>query len=185
MDLNPIDQKPNAVPALPSVHRFSLPNGLRVWIEPRPQTESITALLMVRVGSRYETAANNGISHFVEHLVFDGTTKWPTEEAVIDVITHRGGQWNGWTSDERTAYFVQLAHSEADLAIEWLSQIVFQPTFPADKIDKERDIIIQEKWGRNSRLLAALEVLVLCYDLERQIRRAVSPYSALSLHTIG
>ena len=140
---------------------------------------------VVRVGSRYETHANNGISHFVEHMVFDGTAKWPTEEAVTDAITHRGGHSNFWAADEITAYFVQLAHSEVELAIEWLSQIVFQPTFPADKIDKERDIIFQEKQGRYGRLITALEALGLGHDLERQIRRAIFPGSALSLRTIG
>ena len=185
MDLNPIDQRPNTAAASSTLQRFVLPNGLRVWIEPRPQTESITALLMVRVGSRYETTANNGISHFVEHMVFDGTAKWPTEEAVTDAISHRGGNSNGWTADEITAYFVQLAHSEAELAIEWLSQIVFHPTFPADKVDKERDIIFQEKQGRYGRLITALEALGLGHDLDRQIRRAVFPGSALSLRTIG
>ena len=92
-----------------AVQRIMLPNGLRVWIEPRPESESVTALLVVRVGSRHETRANNGISHFVEHMVFDGTEKWPTEEAVADAITHRGGHWNGWTDEETTTYFVQLA----------------------------------------------------------------------------
>lgn len=168
-----------------TLQRFVLPNGLRVWIEPRPQAESITALLAVRVGSRSETAANNGISHFVEHLVFDGTEKWPTEEAVSDAITHRGGRWNGWTSDEQTIYFVQLAHADTELAIEWLSQIVFHPIFPADKIDKERNIIFSEKLGRYGWLINTLEALGLGYDLDRQIRRAVFPGSALSLRTIG
>ncbi len=168
-----------------TLHRSTLPNGLRVWIESRPQVESITALLVVNVGSRYETPANNGISHFVEHLVFDGTEKWPTEEAVIDAITHRGGEWNGWTSDETTIYFVQLARSDVALAVEWLSQIVFAPTFPADKIDKERNIIFQEKSGRYSRWLNVLEALGLGYDLDRQVRLAMFPGSALSLRTIG
>ena len=130
-----------------AVQRFTLPNGLRVWIEPRPQAESVTVLVVVRAGSRYETSANNGISHFVEHLVFDGTEKWPTEEAVADAITHRGGHWNGWTDEETTTYFVQLAQRDFDLALDWLSQVVFHPTFPADKIDKERDIIFEEKLG--------------------------------------
>lgn len=185
MDLNPIGRSLNTAPASASLQRYTLPNGLRVWIEPRPQTESITALTVVRVGSRYETTANNGISHFVEHMVFDGTLKWPTEEEVDDAISHHGGHSNGWTDDEITTYFVQLAHSEADLAVEWLSQIIFHPTFPADKVDKEREIIVQEKVGRNSRLINALEALGLGYDLDRQIRRAIFPGSALSLRTIG
>ena len=168
-----------------AVQRFTLPNGLRVWIEPRPQAESITALVVVRAGSRYETAANNGISHFVEHLVFDGTEKWPTEEAVADAITHRGGHWNGWTDEETTTYFVQLAQHDFDRALDWLSQVVFHPTFPAEKIDKERDIIFEEKMGRYGWLLNALEALGLGYDLDRAVRRALFPGSTLSLRVVG
>ena len=168
-----------------TVQRFLLPNGLRVWIEPRPHAESVTALVVVPTGSRYETQANNGISHFVEHIVFDGTEKWPTEEAVADVITHRGGHWNGWTDEETTTYFVQLAQQDFDLALDWLSQVVFHPTFPADKVDKERDIIFEEKLGRYGRLLNALDALGLGYDLDRAIRRALFPGSTLSLRVIG
>ena len=168
-----------------AVQRYQLANGLRVWIEPRPESESITALLVVRVGSRYETPANNGISHFVEHMVFDGTEKWPTEEAVADAITHRGGNWNGWTDEETTTYFVQLAQRDFDLALDWLSQIVFHPTFPADKVDKERDIIFEEKFGRYGWLLNTLNALGLGYELDREIRRALFPGSTLSLRIIG
>ena len=168
-----------------AVQRFLLPNGLRVWIEPRPESESVTALLIVRVGSRYETRANNGISHFVEHMVFDGTEKWPTEEAVADIITHRGGHWNGWTDEETTTYFVQLAQHDFDLAMDWLSQVVFHPTFPPDKVDKERDIIFEEKMGRYGWLLNALDTLGLGYDLDRDVRRALFPGSTLGLRVIG
>ncbi len=167
------------------VQRFMLPNGLRVWIEPRPESESVTALLVVRVGSRYETRANNGISHFVEHMVFDGTEKWPTEEEVTDVITHRGGHWNGWTDEETTTYFVQLAQHDFDLALDWLSQVVFHPIFPADKVDKERDIIFEEKMGRYGWLINALDALGLGYELDRSVRRALFPNSTLGLRIIG
>jgi predicted Zn-dependent peptidase len=168
-----------------AVQRYQLDNGLRVWIEPRPASESITALLVVRVGSRYETPVNNGISHFVEHMVFDGTEKWPTEEAVTDAITHRGGNWNGWTDEETTTYFVQLAQRDFDLALDWLSQIVFHPTFPADKVNKERDVIFEEKFGRYGWLLNTLDKLGLGYELDRDIRRALFPGSTLSLRIIG
>ncbi|NTU66150.1 MAG: insulinase family protein, partial [Chloroflexi bacterium] len=167
------------------VQRFLFPNGLRVWIEPRPESESVTALLVVRVGSRHETRVNNGISHFVEHMVFDGTEKWPTEEAVADAITHRGGHWNGWTDEETTTYFVQLAQHDFDLALDWLSQVVFHPIFPADKVDKERDIIFEEKMGRYGWLINALDALGLGYELDRDVRRALFPGSTLGLRIIG
>jgi predicted Zn-dependent peptidase len=168
-----------------AVRRFTLPNGLRVWIEPRPESESVTALLVVRVGSRYETRSNNGISHFVEHMVFDGTEKWPTEEAVADVITQHGGNSDGWTNEETTTYFVQLAQRDFDLALDWLSQVVFHPTFPADKVDKERDVIFEEKMGRYGWLLNALDAIGLGYDLDREVRRVLFPGSTLSLRVIG
>jgi predicted Zn-dependent peptidase len=167
------------------VQRFLLPNGLRVWIEPRPESESVTALLVVRASSRYETRANNGISHFVEHMVFDGTEKWPTEEEVADVITHRGGHWNGWTDEETTTYFVQLAQHDFDLALDWLSQVVFHPIFPADKVNKERDVIFEEKMGRYGWLINALDALGLGYELDRSVRRALFPGSTLGLRIIG
>lgn len=180
-----VDSRPDVTSNASALYRFMLPNGLRVWIEPRPQVESITALLVVHAGARYETTADNGLSHFVEHLVFDGTEKWPTEEAVADAVTHRGGQWNAWTAEETTTYYVQLPHADAGLAMEWLSQVVFHPTFPPDKIDKERGVIFQEKMGRYGWLLNVLEALGLGYDLDRQVRRAVFPGSALSLRVIG
>ena len=59
-----------------NLHRTTLPNGLRVWVKPRPGTGTVALLLQVPVGSRHETEANNGISHFLEHLLFTGTAKW-------------------------------------------------------------------------------------------------------------
>jgi predicted Zn-dependent peptidase len=168
-----------------AVQRFTLPNGLRVWIEPRPQTEAVTVLAVLRAGSRYETPDNNGISHFVEHMVFDGTEKWPTEEEVMDVITHRGGEWNGWTGEETTTYFVQLAQRHVEVAFDWLSQVVFHPIFPPDKVDKERDIIFQEKMGRYGWLINTLDRLGLGYELDRDVRRAIFPGSTLGLRIIG
>ena len=71
------------------VVRHTLPNGLRVWLQPRSDSSSVTALLVIRAGARYEQLANNGISHFVEHMLFAGTERW-SEEEIKDVITRRG-----------------------------------------------------------------------------------------------
>lgn len=185
MTLNSTAHSTASTSAPSAVQRFTLPNGLRLWIEPRPQTESLTVLAVLRAGSRYETPANNGISHFVEHMVFDGTEKWPTEEEVMDVITHRGGEWNGWTEAETTTYFVQVAQRHVEVAFDWLSQVVFHPIFPPDKVDKERDIIFQEKMGRYGWLLNTLDRLGLGYELDRDVRRALFPGSTLGLRIIG
>ena len=62
------------------LYRTTLPNGLQVWSQPRPDSESVAALLVIRAGSRYEDRTNNGISHYVEHMVFTGTERWSEEE---------------------------------------------------------------------------------------------------------
>jgi predicted Zn-dependent peptidase len=75
-------RRPAAAPreaGLFDVHRAQLPNGLRVWVKPRPGTGTLLLLLQVAVGSRHETKANNGLSHFVEHMLFTGTARWNEE----------------------------------------------------------------------------------------------------------
>jgi predicted Zn-dependent peptidase len=167
-----------------TLQRHTLPNGLRIWCEPRPDSASVAALLVVRAGSRYETRANNGVSHFVEHMVFTGSERW-SEPEIKSVITRRGGRWNGSTGRERTTYFAQVAVQDFDLALDWLAQVVFYPTFPRDKLEKERQVIFQERWGRYGWLINKLDELGFGYDLDREVRRAVFPGSTLGLRIVG
>jgi predicted Zn-dependent peptidase len=167
-----------------AIYRYTLPNGLRVWVQPRADSESAAALLAVDVGSRSETAANNGASHFVEHMVFTGTERWGEEE-VKEIITRRGGKWNGQTDAESTVYWAQVAGSDLDVALDWLAQVVFHPTFPADKVDKERQVIFQEKWGRYGWIINALDSLGFGYELDRDVQRAIFPGSSLGLRIVG
>jgi predicted Zn-dependent peptidase len=81
--------------------RFKLDNGLEVWVQPRPETPAVALRLVVRVGSRYETVYNNGISHFVEHMLFTGTERWDEAE-VAAAIDQLGGDSNGGTGLETT-----------------------------------------------------------------------------------
>ena len=62
------------------LYRYSLPNGLAVWAQPRPESQSVAALLVIHAGSRYEDSTNNGVAHFVEHMVFTGTDRWTEEQ---------------------------------------------------------------------------------------------------------
>jgi len=185
MSILPVQPNPTSVnPAALNVQRYRLDNGLRVWVQARPDATSATALLVVNVGARNEIEANNGISHFVEHMVFVGTERW-TENEIKDVITHRGGNWNGWTSLDRTTYFAQVADRDVGTALEWLSQIVVRPTFPVDKVDKEREVIFQEKFGRYGWLINTLDGLGFGYELDRDVRRAIFPQSTLGFRVIG
>jgi predicted Zn-dependent peptidase len=166
------------------LYRSTLSNNLHLWIQPRDGSESVAVLLILHAGSRYEDTANNGVSHFVEHVLFTGTERW-TEQEIKEVITERGGYWNGWTNQENTAYWAQVAASDLDIALDWLDQIVFHPTFPADKIDKERQVIFQEKWGRYGWIINTLDALGFGYELDRNVYRAIFPGSSLGLRVVG
>lgn len=122
------------------LHRFTLDNGLTVWCQPRADSKSVVVFLVVRAGSRYENHENNGMSHFVEHMVFCGTERW-NENEIGEIIRKRGGKSNGWTSEENTVYYAEVAAQDFEIALDWVTEVVFHATFPADKVDKERNVI--------------------------------------------
>jgi zinc protease len=164
--------------------RTTLPNGLGVWVQPRADTPSVAALLVVQVGARYEDKGNNGISHFLEHMLFTGTEKW-TESEVKEVIARRGGRHNGTTSLERSYYYAHLSAGDLDVALDWLAQLVFHATIPADKLEKERRVIFQERLGRYGWLINTLESLGFGYELDRGVRHALFPGTGLALRIDG
>ncbi|GAB4438261.1 MAG: pitrilysin family protein [Chloroflexi bacterium OHK40] len=166
------------------IERFTLANGLRVWVQPRSDSESVAAMLVFRAGARYEPRALSGVSHFVEHMLFTGTERW-SENEIKTIIRGRGGRWNGWTGYEHTTYFAQVAAADMPLALDWLAEIAFRSTFPADKVDKEREVIFQEKAGRYGWLINTLDSLGFGYELDRDVRRALYPGSTLGQRIIG
>lgn len=106
--------------------------------------ESVTAILLVRVGSRDETKQNNGLSHFFEHMVFKGTEKWPTTQAVNQVIDSVGGIFNAFTSQETTGFWVKVAKKHLGLALEFIDQTVFHSLLPNAELERERGVILEE-----------------------------------------
>jgi predicted Zn-dependent peptidase len=120
-----------------------LKSGLTLISCPLP-SESVGAILMVKVGSRNETPAVNGISHFFEHMPFKGTKKWPTAQAVNQVIDSRGGVFNAFTNQEQTAFWVKLAKKHLATGLEFLHQLIFQPLLPAEELERERGVILEE-----------------------------------------
>lgn len=174
-----------APPAEPfHVERFALPNGMRVWVQPREDSQSVAAMLVFRVGARHEAREESGISHFVEHMLFTGSERWGEDE-IKTLIRRRGGRWNGWTGYEQTTYFAQVAAQDTALALDWLAEVAFRSSFPPDKIDKEREVIFQEKSGRYGWLINGLDGLGFGYELDRDVRRALYPGSSLGQRIIG
>ena len=125
--------------------RKVLKNGLRVITIPMPSFESATAMVMVGAGSRYETPKNTGISHFLEHMAFKGTTKRPSAMDIASLIDGVGGECNAFTSKEITGYYVKAAVSNVDLCLDVLSDMLQHSKFDQGEIDKEKGVILEEK----------------------------------------
>ncbi len=167
--------------------RAALPNGLRVWVKPRPRTGTVYLTLQIPVGSRHETRKNNGISHFVEHMLFTETAHW-SEDEVKESVRRRGGDFNAYTAREDTAFWLHLRAEDLDFGLEWLAEVVFRAKLPLAKFKKERQIIINEKggdFGVLNHLGEWLENSGLSYDVFHAVRNRLFPRSSLLFPIIG
>jgi predicted Zn-dependent peptidase len=120
-----------------------LPNGVRIVTEEIPHVRSLSLGFWIETGSRDELPANNGISHFIEHMVFKGTKKRNAKE-IAQSIESVGGYLNAFTSKEHTCYYARVLDEHLELATDVLSDMVFQPTFPGKELEKERNVILEE-----------------------------------------
>src|ERR1035437_5431838 len=124
--------------------RKVLPNGLRIITVPMPSFESVTALVMVGAGSRYETRDDNGISHFLEHMAFKGTQKRPSALDISSLIDGMGGECNAFTGKETTGFYIKSAKGRIETSLDILSDMLLNSKFDPVEIDKERGVIIEE-----------------------------------------
>lgn len=122
---------------------FQGPGGIRVALAPMPQVESVSVGIWVGVGGRYETPANQGISHFIEHLLFKGT-RTRTSRQITESIEGIGGYLNAFTSEEVTCYYASARSTHLSLLIDVLMDMTVGATFPSDEVERERGVIIEE-----------------------------------------
>ena len=108
-----------------------------------PHVRSLSIGYWIEAGSRDEHPQNNGISHFIEHMVFKGTKKRNVKE-IAQSIESVGGYLNAFTSKEHTCYYVRVLDEHLELATDVLSDLVFQPTFPDNEFKKEKHVILEE-----------------------------------------
>jgi len=126
-----------------SIHVHNLPGGLRVVTEAIPFVRSVSFGIWVRNGSRNESAEQNGMSHFIEHMFFKGTEKRSALE-IADEMDAVGGQLNAFTSKEYTCYFARTLDSHFDVALDVLTDMFFNSKFEEAEINKERNVILEE-----------------------------------------
>lgn len=121
-----------------------LASGLPILTAPVDGTAAVTVLVFAGAGSRYETNAERGISHFLEHMFFKGGGKYTSAAQVSMAIDSVGGDFNAFTGKEYAGYYVKVEATHAELACDVLSDMLIHATFPQDEIEKERGVIIEE-----------------------------------------
>ena len=124
--------------------RAVLDNGLRVLTAEMPHTRSVAMFIAVGAGSRYEAAQQAGISHFLEHLPFKGTRRWPTALAISEAVEGVGGMMNAATDREMTSFWCKVASVHGDRALPVLLDLVRHPLLEAAEMEKEREVILDE-----------------------------------------
>jgi predicted Zn-dependent peptidase len=121
-----------------------LPNGMKLMCMPMKDSLSVTVLVMVHTGSKYEHRRNNGISHFLEHMCFKGTKKRPTAMDISRTLDEMGSQYNAFTSQEFTGYYVKAHPKHIDTIIDVLSDLYQNSVFDPREIEKEKGVIVEE-----------------------------------------
>lgn len=122
----------------------TLKNGLNLVTSKMKDSPSVTVLVVVSTGSRYEDDNNNGISHFLEHMCFKGTSKRPTALHISRELDSIGSQNNAFTSQEFTGYYAKAHPRHLETIMDVVSDIYLNPVFDPNEIEKEKGVIIEE-----------------------------------------
>ena len=125
------------------IQKTILKNGLRVITAERPQIETVSLGIWVNTGSAAETEEDNGISHFIEHMVFKGTKK-RTSLQISEDIENAGGATNAYTSRHFTSFYAKMLKDDAELAADVICDFITSPTFDEGEMAKEKEVVIQE-----------------------------------------
>ncbi|MBE6013407.1 M16 family metallopeptidase [Anaeropeptidivorans aminofermentans] len=125
------------------IENIKLENNLQIVFEKIPSVRSVCFGIWVKNGSRNESAKVNGISHFIEHMLFKGTEKLSARD-IADKMDAVGGQLNAFTSKEYTCYYARVLDTHFDVAIDVLTDMFLNSKFDNDEINKERNVIMEE-----------------------------------------
>ncbi len=121
-----------------------LKNGMSVVLVPQKGASSMTLLVLVKVGSRYETRELNGASHFIEHLMFKGTKRRPNTGIISRELDRFGAEYNAYTDKDVTGYYIKMDASKTALAVDMLHDMIFHSKYDSHEMDRERGVIIEE-----------------------------------------
>lgn len=132
-----------------AVQKHVLSNGLTVLLKPIHNAPIVNWRVLYRVGSRNERTGQTGISHWVEHMMFKGTPRWPA--STLDrAVNREGGSWNAHTFLDFTAYYETMPADRIDLALDIEADRMANATFDPDEVESERTVIISERQGNEN-----------------------------------
>ncbi|MFH1472875.1 MAG: pitrilysin family protein [bacterium] len=124
--------------------KTTLPNGLRIITVPTKDNPSVTVMVLVETGSNYEKKSENGLSHFLEHMMFKGTPTRPSPSLIHRELDSLGAQINAFTDDELTGYYAKVERRQWKKALNLISDMYQHPLIPEKDLEKERGVILQE-----------------------------------------
>src|SRR5881394_3075084 len=125
------------------VTREVLDTGLRLITETMPHVRSVSIGVWLTRGSRHESADRSGIAHFVEHMLFKGTDTRSAED-IAQAIDSIGGQLDAFTAKEYASYYIKVLDEHLPLAVDLLSDIVMNPNFSPEDIEREKKVVLEE-----------------------------------------
>ena len=140
--------------------RSVLDNQLRVLTSTMPHTQSVSIVICVGAGSRYEPEDKAGLSHFLEHLPFKGTKHWPTAQAVSEAIEGVGGVMNASTDREMTAFWCKVPQPHFRTAFSVLLDMLINPLLDPEELEKEREVIQEELRMTNDHPTYKVDLLI-------------------------
>lgn len=154
---------------------YTCQNGVRIVSEEIPYVRSISVGIWVGAGSRFEQPEENGITHFIEHMLFKGT-KTRTARQIAEEFDRIGGEINAFTSKENTCYYAKVLDHHGQLAVSILADMFFNSSFDQNELDKERQVVLEE-------ILMSEDAPD--DDVHEQLWRVMYPTDALGLPILG
>jgi len=125
------------------MREITLKNGLKVLYEEKKRN-TVVVQIMIKTGSNHEAPEERGISHFLEHILFEGTLKRPTNQEISNEIESIGGDFNAYTTNERTCFYIKVLNKHFHKATDILADIMTNSLFKKENIEKEKNIVLKE-----------------------------------------
>ena len=154
---------------------YTCQNGVRIVSEHLPYVRSVSVGIWVNTGSRFELPEENGITHFIEHMLFKGTANRSARE-IAEEFDRIGGEVNAFTTKEHTCYYTKVLDHHGKHAISILADMFFHSTFEKEELEKEKQVVLEE-------ILMSEDAPD--DDIHEQLWRVMYPHDALGLPILG